>query len=378
MEEIKLTNTVNHENIPKNFFRKLVEVENLHQKNKLIGGFNDKKNIEELASLYKLAVEYYHDISTEKENYFHEKLNKLLSNEKVIKLMNENNKEIYIKGSFSLRKEKKFKNIFKTQFKITMNKIESSNKNIEKLLDLKIQNEENEEYYEKSVEIINNNIDEQEINFRLKLLEKSKKEKKGLSNLSDDIDQKNINISNLSRSPKKSYLNTSPRKFSLFSLEYSDNKKDKENYNSINNSNLLNFNKKNISINFFIDRFLIWIFHKFTQKFQNIISKSVKKLFEENFINKKDIYLEYEDEFASCVDIFDKKNNEYDESIQTIIESLSIDRNEKIQIENIKLLEQLSNIKQKGKMDKISEDKIYLEYIDDLKNNIMMFFINKK
>jgi hypothetical protein len=384
MEEIKLTKACNYKNIHENFFKRLVEVENLHQKNKLIGGFNDKNVIEELASIYKSAVEYYHEISKEKENYFNEKLNNLLSNEKIIKLMEETNQEINIRPSFSFFREKKFKNIYKTHFRITMNKIESNSKNIERIFDIKTKNEENEENYEKGVKIINNNIDEQEINFRIRLLEKVK----GFSNLSknnsDNISNLNSSPS-LKKSPKKSYLIISPRKFSLLSLEnfVKDNNNDnKNNYNSNSNSHsnskIQNFNKKNTFINFFIDRFLLWMFHKFTQKFQNVISKNVKKLFDENYMNKRDIFLEYEEEFATFYDFFDKKNNEYDISIHTIIKSLLIDRKEKIQLENIKLLEELRKIEQIGKIEKICEDRHFSAYIEDLKNNIITFLLNKK
>ena len=92
MEKIEIKDEVNNIKLPENFFKRIVEFENIHQKNKLIGGFNDIKVIEELAKLYKTAVEFFCSKNKEKENYFFEKLQDLLSNDKVIKLMDDNYK----------------------------------------------------------------------------------------------------------------------------------------------------------------------------------------------------------------------------------------------------------------------------------------------
>jgi len=79
------------ENLPDDFYEKIVELENLHYRNKFFKGFTDVNIIEELASTYKMGVEHFCQIDKEKENYFYEKMQNLLSNDKIIKLMDNSN-----------------------------------------------------------------------------------------------------------------------------------------------------------------------------------------------------------------------------------------------------------------------------------------------
>jgi len=372
MEKIKSIDNNNNKKITENFFKKIVELENIHQKNKLIGGFNDKKVIEDLATLYKNCVEYYHNKSKEKENYFYDKLQILLSNEKVIKLMSDSNEEIDIKRTFSFRKQKKFKNIYATQFKITMNKINmNSSENTVGAFDLKNENNEN---YEKGVQIINSNIEEQENNFRLKL-EKAKKEKKRFSllieNGNGNVDNKMLSLTSPKKINRERHSELITRDFSLLSSGNFD-LDNNNNMSFANNSNLSIVNKRNKSINLFIEKFLFMLSHKYFQKFHDVTLKNLMKLFEENYENKKEVFLEYEDELASFDGFFDKETNTYEKSMQLIVDSLILERNEKIESENIILFEELKKLVEIGKMDKISNnDDDFIEYIDDLKNKIM-------
>lgn len=403
----------NNKKLPENFHKNIVELENKHQKNTLIGGFNDIKVIEDLAKLYKIGVEYYNNKSKINENYFYEKLQKLLSNEKVIKLMDENNnKDFDIKRSFSFRKQKKFKNIYSAQFKIRMNKILMSQSEMPlNPFDLK----EEKDHYEKGVEIINDNLSNQENNFRLKL-EKAKKEKKEkkrfssilstISNTKGDnslFDSIGFNIN--SSSPRKNingYRNSEliTRNFSLlssgkislekyddysnakeiedFDLSFTSNNNNNNNKDSKkdlkNSSNYSYITKRNKSLNLFIDKFLIWLFNKYYKKFGNEITQNFLKLMEETYDNKKEIYLEYEEDFKSF-DGFLSKDNKYDESIQNIIDSLVLERNEKTQFENIKLYEKIKGvIKQERNKEILNEDE-FIENIDDLTNKIMKIVV---
>lgn len=92
MENIKFIQDFfyHKENLPDDFYEKIVELENIHFRNKFFKGCVDAVTIEDLASLYKLGVEHFCSKDKEKENYFYEKMQSLLSNDKIIQIIDDN------------------------------------------------------------------------------------------------------------------------------------------------------------------------------------------------------------------------------------------------------------------------------------------------
>lgn len=437
MDGINFIDDFYYKNLPDDFYEKMVELENAHQKNKYFGGFSDIKVIEELTLLYKQGVEYFCVFDKEKENYFYEKMQNLLSNEKVIKIMEDNlekenhipsrskrshtvfnnnnktnnllgadsnlnstptkNNNIPIKRKFSYGKQKKFKTRNSMQFKMIMNKIASKK---EKKIDIEDLKKETEKNYEKGYEIYNNNMEEQEKNFK-ENLEKIKKKRRRFSSAlldSNELNTLNINTStnnnnNLTEinSPNKTRRKDSTlssRKFSRlssgkFELESSDKKED---ISAIANNYSLSFvSRRKKSINYFIDNYLIWFFHKYFDKFSSNILKKILKKFERNYLNKKGIYLQYEEELSSFGDIQEKNNSgkneeigdkqQFDEGIRLIVDSLLMEKKEKFDAEDLRLFEEMKLIAEKGKNIEICNEEEFNKSINDLTNKIMEIFI---
>jgi len=470
MEKIKFIDEYYYqkENLPENFFEKIVELENMHYRNKFFKGFTDLTVIEELASTYKQAVEHFCQIDKEKENYFYEKMQNLLSNDKVIKLMdnsndniskgnntthvifnissgqenevhkkinndhyyknNNNNIEINsekgidltdrsIKNSSKVNHRKistesfvskfdkdysdtKKRRRFSMLFKLVMNKMKFNSQitNTEEMQNKTLENLNN------GICILNGDMEDQDKSFKMRL-ENAKKEKK-LLNLANNSTLGNSfenGLQQLNESLSNSHNNNSnntQRKASDLSLKNSNKentklknrkslKKHENNYNNNSNDelsfingnlNLSFLSRRKKSINHIIDNFLKEFLHVYLDKTSNGVIRNVLKNFEEIYNEKKKYFVQYEEELAIFYQMTDenggkKEAKDIDESIKLLMQSLVMERNEKLQMQDKLLSKIIYEIKNKGKIVDLNNDEDFNFIVNSVCEKIMSIFI---
>jgi len=473
MENIKLIQEYyyRNENLPENFYEKIVELENLHYRNKFFKGFPDVNVIEELASIYKLAVEHFCQIDKEKEIYFYEKMQNLLSNDKIIKLIDDNNdiisrnSKIPSKDTISedkynqkyplLENENKNTNSYKKintdvkkeinnnnqenhvdsnitketinnssskksiitnrgskldqqimdnekrkrfslRFRLIMNKLKN---NIEKYNIQEMQDNISEDH-NTGISLLNRDMDDQEKTFKLNL-EKAKKEKKLLILANSNTICYGFENSTLTNENGKAILEKKrihnsngivDDKFSSNNDKLTDeiniqNKKNDKISNEINltneNNQLLNLSflsRRKISINNIVAEFLKEFLHVYLFKISNSVIKNIVKNCEDIYNEKKKYFIKYEEE----LDIFNdmiyengvlKKSEDIDQSIKLIMQSLIMERNEKLYLQDKLLQKIISEIKIKGENLDLNNDEEFLIIMNTLSDKIIGIFI---
>lgn len=395
MEQINFVDDFFYKKLPEEYFEMLVEFENVYQKNKFIKGVEDLEIIEELAFLYKQGVEFYCNCDKEMEKYFSDKLKFLLSNDKVIKLLEENiepcipqrtkrSQTVANKSSalgfqeneipkntferkYSFGKQKNIKSKYSLKFRMVMNKIAVKKDKLPKVSELEKKSEEN---FENGRELVNKDIEEQEKNFKLSL-EKIRRKKK--------IFRSNSLVNSVNQTPDKLLRreSSSSRRLSRLSSDITDSGKKEEISLIANNSSLSFVSKRKRSINYYIDKFLIWMFQRYFEKFSENSLRKVLKIYEKFYSNKKEIYLKFEEEIFTMKNLIEIENKDthYEESIKLIIDSLVMERNEKFGSEDLGKYEEILFIKEKGKKINFDEEVDIIKSINDLTEKIMSIFI---
>ena len=349
-------------NLPDNFFEKILDAEM-----KLKTGFS-MDVLQELINYYTIAIEYYESNNDERYKRYSQSLNLLLNQPEVLKHITMQTKTGKIKV---LKEERK---------KAVLNEIEKVDKNIVKQEAQKLINSQNDYKLkeEEANRLINNDLNEQEKNFKKRLEAKKKKIKlnksdieniEGLKSKKSTNENKNKNLNNsfeMIEQNENSFGND-------FNVEPM-NKISNNNNNNINLTELINAN-----LEFFFSEFDSLFSEQITQKLINEVSKL------EN--NKHKELTEICEKYASLIKENECKltlpeNDTIEEKkkIGDVIYQLGIEENEKKNSIEKKFKEKLNKLKKDMKDKTINNfdwiRKFKEKYVSDIEETLLNYYQN--
>ena len=314
------------------FYQKIIELENEVQ----LSIHPSMDTIKELGSLYKKAIEAFSGVSTEKVQFYTNKLTKLLvAANKITKKQSKKP----TKWSQYMESHKKNTNKF-----MLFLQVETSKKDANDIVDNKEKN------FSEGYKEIKNDLEEQKKRFQEM---KKKKKVMNLSKINSINNNKNTNEGRLS------------------------------NVNEIHtNSNSIIDKLKgrndivDSSLNDFMKKFHYIYLH--SKIFEAPIEK-LNEILEKVFLHKIDKYYYYQDQikqFQLMLDDNDENdNNEHDEEIDVYVKSLKNERKTYyIVLENL-IKDTNNKIKKICEEAQINEDKNAKKYLDELMSNISKIFI---
>ena len=347
-------------NLPDNFFEKILDAEM-----KLKTGFS-MDVLQELINYYTIAIEYYESNNDERYKRYSQSLNLLLNQPEVLKHITMQTKTGKIKV---LKEERK---------KAVLNEIEKVDKNIVKQEAQKLINSQNDYKLkeEEANRLINNDLNEQEKNFKKRLEAKKKKIK---LNKSDIENIEGLKSKKSTKENKNKNLNNSfemiDQNENIFGNDFN-----LEPMNKIPNNNNINFSESiNANLEFFFSEFDSLFSEQITQKLINEVSKL------EN--NKHKELIEICEKYASLIKENECKltlpeNDTIEEKkkIGDVIYQLGIEENEKKNSIEKKYKEKLNKLKKDMKDKTINNfdwiRKFKEKYVSDIEETLLNYYQN--
>ena len=347
-------------NLPDNFFEKILDAEM-----KLKTGFS-MDVLQELINYYTIAIEYYESNNDERYKRYSQSLNLLLNQPEVLKHITMQTKTGKIKV---LKEERK---------KAVLNEIEKVDKNIVKQEAQKLINSQNDYKLkeEEANRLINNDLNEQEKNFKKRLEAKKKKIK---LNKSDIENIEGLKSKKSTNENKNKNLNNSfemiDQNENIFGNDFN-----LEPMNKIPNNNNINLSESiNANLEFFFSEFDSLFSEQITQKLINEVSKL------EN--NKHKELTEICEKYASLIKENECKltlpeNDTIEEKkkIGDVIYQLGIEENEKKNSIEKKYKEKLNKLKKDMKDKTINNfdwiRKFKEKYVSDIEETLLNYYQN--
>ena len=347
-------------NLPDNFFEKILDAEM-----KLKTGFS-MDVLQELINYYTIAIEYYESNNDERYKRYSQSLNLLLNQPEVLKHITMQTKTGKIKV---LKEERK---------KAVLNEIEKVDKNIVKQEAQKLINSQNDYKLkeEEANRLINNDLNEQEKNFKKRLEAKKKKIK---LNKSDIENIEGLKSKKSTKENKNKNLNNSfemiDQNENIFGNDFN-----LEPMNKIPNNNNINLSESiNANLEFFFSEFDSLFSEQITQKLINEVSKL------EN--NKHKELTEICEKYASLIKENECKltlpeNDTIEEKkkIGDVIYQLGIEENEKKNSIEKKYKEKLNKLKKDMKDKTINNfdwiRKFKEKYVSDIEETLLNYYQN--
>ena len=347
-------------NLPDNFFEKILDAEM-----KLKTGFS-MDVLQELINYYTIAIEYYESNNDERYKRYSQSLNLLLNQPEVLKHITMQTKTGKIKV---LKEERK---------KAVLNEIEKVDKNIVKQEAQKLINSQNDYKLkeEEANRLINNDLNEQEKNFKKRLEAKKKKIK---LNKSDIENIEGLKSKKSTKENKNKNLNNSfemiDQNENIFGNDFN-----LEPMNKIPNNNNINLSESiNANLEFFFSEFDSLFSEQITQKLINEVSKL------EN--NKHKELTEICEKYASLIKENECKltlpeNDTIEEKkkIGDVIYQLGIEENEKKNSIEKKFKEKLNKLKKDMKDKTINNfdwiRKFKEKYVSDIEETLLNYYQN--
>ena len=347
-------------NLPDNFFEKILDAEM-----KLKTGFS-MDVLQELINYYTIAIEYYESNNDERYKRYSQSLNLLLNQPEVLKHITMQTKTGKIKV---LKEERK---------KAVLNEIEKVDKNIVKQEAQKLINSQNDYKLkeEEANRLINNDLNEQEKNFKKRLEAKKKKIK---LNKSDIENIEGLKSKKSTKENKNKNLNNSfemiDQNENIFGNDFN-----LEPMNKIPNNNNINLSESiNANLEFFFSEFDSLFSEQITQKLINEVSKL------EN--NKHKELTEICEKYASLIKENECKltlpeNDTIEEKKKfgDVIYQLGIEENEKKNSIEKKYKEKLNKLKKDMKDKTINNfdwiRKFKEKYVSDIEETLLNYYQN--
>ena len=349
----KITN-----NLPDNLSEKILDAEM-----KLKINFS-MEILQELINYYRIAIEYYKSKNDLRYKRYSTSLNLLLSNPDVLKNISMQTN----KGKIKVLKEERKKFVLNEIEKIDKNII--NYKEVEKII---VSENEIKEKAKKVFQLINNDINEQENNFKKRLEVKKKKIKLNKFDFSNFENYKN----KIKENNNKNSLNKS---FDMIDQDENifGNDINIEPINKINNNNHYNLTELiNSNLQFFFSEFdsifSQQIIQKFINEVYNIENEKHNELIQ---ISKKYASLIKENECKLTL----PENNaiEKKEEIDNLIKKFEVEQNEKKRLVERKYKEKLNLLKQNMKNNLIQNldwvQKIKEKYVNNIEDIIHNYY----
>ena len=312
------------------FYQKIIELENEVQ----LSQHPSMDTIKELGSLYKKAIEAFSGVSSQKVQFYTNKLTKLLV---AANKLSKKQKKKPTKWSQYMESHKKNTNKF-----MLFLQVETSKKDANDIVDNKEKN------FSEGFDAIKNDLDEQTKRF-LEL--KKKKKIMNFSKINSINNNKNTNEGRISNVNE---IHT--------------------NSNSIIDKLRGRNDIVDASLNDFMKKFHYIYLH--SKIFEAPIEK-LNEILEKVFLHKIDKYYYYQDQIKQFQLMLDDENdnNEHDEEIDVYLKSLKNERKTYyIVLENL-IKETNNKIKNICEEAQINEDKNAKKYLEELMSNISKIFI---
>ena len=336
--------------LPDNFFENILDAEM-----KLKTGFS-MDVLQELINYYTIAIEYYESNNDEKYKRYSQSLNLLLSQPEVLKHITMQTKTGKIKV---LKEERK---------KAVLNEIEKVDKNIVKQEAQKLINSQNDYKLkeEEANRLINNDLNEQEKNFKKRLEAKKKKIK---LNKSDIENIEGLKSKKSTKENKNKNLNNSfemiDQNENIFGNDFN-----LEPMNKIPNNNNINLSESiNANLEFFFSEFDSLFSEQITQK---LIHKELTEICEK--------YASLIKENECKLTLPENDTIEEKKKIGDVIYQLGIEENEKKNSIEKKYKEKLNKLKKDMKDKTINNfdwiRKFKEKYVSDIEETLLNYYQN--